>query len=192
MNSILVSKLLLTDELKQQIAELRQQSYDFKFSSRVSPDGLSWNLHDDDSHHFGALVGRQLVSTVRLTRVSTAGRFERMLQFPANEPFSTIPCYVLSRAATAKSQQGSGLNMKLRAEVFRYLIGLDKPEDFLYGAALSNSRRLHFLQKLGYEVKEHEHLWQGYLSSSESKPTIFRIPISRLPDAVSFIESSID
>ncbi len=192
MNSIVISKLFLTDELKRQIAELRQQSYDLKFMSRVSPDGLSWNLHDDDSYHFGAVSEGRLVSTVRLTRVSTAGRFETMLQFPASDPFSAIPCYVLSRAATAKSHQGSGLNMELRAEVFRFLIGLDKPEDFLYGAALSNSKRLHFLQKLGYEVKEHEHLWQGYLTSSESKPTIFRIPISRLPDAVSFIESSID
>jgi hypothetical protein len=191
-NSTVITKLFLTEELKQQIATLRQQSYDLKFISNVTPDGLSWNLHDDDSYHFGALAEGRLVSTVRLTRVSTAGRFETMLQFPANDPFSALPCYVLSRAATAKSHQGCGLNMKLRAEVFRFLLSLNKPTDFLFGTALSNSKRLQFLQKLSYEVKVHEHAWQGYLTSSESKPTIFRIPLSRLPQAISFIESSID
>ncbi len=188
----ITKKLSLNEELKTQIAALRQHSYDLRFSSRVSPDGLSWNLHDDDSYHFGALEGERLVSTVRLTRVSTAERFESMLQYPAKDPFAMIPCYVLSRAATADSHQKSGLNMKLRAEVFRYLASLNQPKDFLYGAALSSSKRLQFLKKLGYEIVVHENPWQGYLSSTNANPAVFRISFSRLPAAIAIIESSID
>lgn len=190
--SVIFKKLLLTEELKSEIAELRQRSYDLRYSSLVLPDGLAWNLHDDDSYHFGAFANDQLVSTIRLTRVATDRRFQSMLQFPAEHPFSVIPCYVLSRAATAASQHGNALNMRLRAEVFRFLVSLNQPQEFLYGAALSNSKRLQFLRELGYEILEHEHTWQGYLDSSNSKPTIFRIPFSQLPTAIAFIESSID
>jgi hypothetical protein len=189
---IFITKLLLSEEIKQQIAALRQHSYNLRFNSQVASDGLSWNLHDDDSFHFGALVGDQLVSTVRLTRVSTAVRFESMLQFPTSDPFSSIPCYVLSRAATAESHQGNALHMQLRAEVFRFLVGLNQPDLFLYGAALSNSKRLLFLEELGYEILVHENQWKGYLASTESKPTVFKISLSRLPAAIAILESSID
>jgi hypothetical protein len=191
-DSPIITKLILTEEIKQQIAALRQHSYNLRFNSQVTADGLSWNLHDDDSFHFGALVGDRLVSTVRLTRVATAVRFESMLQFPATDPFSTIPCFVLSRAATAESHQGNALNMKLRAEVFRYLADLNQPDLFLYGAALSNSKRLLFLEELGYEILVHDKQWQGYLASTESKPTVFKISLSRLPAAIEILESSID
>lgn len=192
MNSAVITKLLLTEEIKRQVVELRQQAYDLRFNSQVTPDGLNWNLHDDDSFHFGALFGERLVSTVRLTRVATVGRFESMLQFPATDPFSAVPCYVLSRAATAESHKGRELNMQLRAEVFRFLVGLNQPDLFLYGAALSNSKRLLFLEELGYEILVHEKQWQGYLASTESKPTVFKISLARLPAAIAILESSID
>lgn len=177
--------------MKQQIETLRQKSYNLRFGSRVAFNGLKWNPHDDDSFHFGAMVDEQLVSTVRLTRVSTNGRFETMLQFPAAEAFSKVPCYVLSRAATAEDFLGRALNMALRVKVFHFLVNLNQPDELLFGAAIADSRRLSFLSQLGYEVLKHDHPWRGYLDAADKKAAIFKIRLACLPKAIATLEESL-
>lgn len=189
-DAITIRKLLITDEMKEQIAALRQASYDKKFGIRVTSDGLKWNLHDDESFHFGAFQNEKLISTLRLTRVETKARFESMLQYSSDNPFSSVPCYVLSRAATIESMSGQTINMQLRVLAFQFLISHGSPNEFLYGTALADSRRLKFLEELGYEMQFHTEPWKGYLDSSQKGAAVFRISIARLPSAILTIQRS--
>ncbi len=185
-----IQKLFLSEDMKLQIAQLRQTSYEHKFGARVAPNGLSWNNHDDDSFHFGAIENGVLVSTIRLTRILTESRFDSMMQFSSEDPFAVIPCFALSRAATLPEKKGQALNMKLRILVYRFLIQNGAPAQYLYGTALGGSLRLKFLEDLGYEMKFHDQPWKGYLDSTHKNAAIFRIPISRLSAAIEAIESS--
>ena len=189
-----MSKLFLTDHVKNQICQLRYDAFSIQHGPSAAADAAKWNYHDDDSFHFGTMEENRLASTptlisvARLTRVASDSRFELMLQFSSSDPFSVMPCYVLSRLATAPDKSGNGHSMKLRGEVFRFLVNLGQPHEYLYGTTLADSKRLQFLSNLGYELLIHEGAWKGYLTSADRKPVIYRIPIGRMREAISVID----
>ncbi len=193
--NIELRRLLVTEATKAAITELRKLAYSPKFGDRLRDEALMWNRHDDESFHFGAYSEQRLISTIRLTRVESAELFETIMQLSADAPFSTLPCWVLSRAATAPDYVGRSINMQLRSEAYRFILTRNKTsaeapprEKYVYGTALKNSRRFVFLQSLGYEFQPGEQKWDGYITATPTEISTFRIAIEKLESALLMID----
>ena len=120
--------MLITESAKLALTELREKAYLPKFGQRLRNDAFLWNRHDDESFHFGAYLEHELISTIRLTRVESQELFETLLQLSGAHPFASLPCWVLSRAATAPNYLGRSINMQLRAEAYRFLLSRRRPD----------------------------------------------------------------
>lgn len=184
-------RMLITESAKLALTELREKAYLPKFGQRLRNGAFLWNRHDDESFHFGAYLEHELISTIRLTRVESQELFETLLQLSGAHPFASLPCWVLSRAATAPNYLGRSINMQLRAEAYRFLLSRRRPdaaEKFVYGTALANSQRLSFLRSLGYEIQDGQSRWEGYISADPSEVKIFRLPLDKIESAVTIID----
>ncbi len=157
------------------IVKLRKSEFHSKFQSDVDVQGLEWNRNDAASTHFGAWSGEgKLISILRLTMIETAYVFEANMMFPANDPFSELPCGLLARAATASECRGKNLGMALRTMAYAQWLSEEKG-CYLYGTALARSSRLPMLAALGYEMKTNPAPWMGYLKSKDEPVAVFRI-----------------
>ena len=190
-------RLLLTEHTKSAIAELRTLAYSPKFGDRLRSEALTWNRHDDESFHFGAYVDQKLVSTIRLTRVERPDPFETLMQLSAQDPFASLPCWVLSRAATMPEYLGRSVNMKLRSEAYRFILSrrqaspqpqAQRQEKYVFGTALKDSQRISFLQSLGYEVQPGRQSWDGYIAATPDEVSTFRLAIDKIESALLMID----
>ena len=99
-----LERLSLNDSVQTAIVNLRQSEFQSKFQSDVDVQG---NRNDAAGTHFGAWSGEgNLVSILRLTTIETPGVYEANMMFPANDPFSDLPCGLLARAATVSECRG--------------------------------------------------------------------------------------
>lgn len=182
-----IRRMLLTQDAKAELTRLRTTAYSPKFGDRLRDDALKWNTHDDQSFHFGAYSSGKLVSTIRLTHVQNRELFETMLQCSADDPFANLPCWILSRAATATQYRNQSLNLKLRAAAYEFVLSRlksDSKEKFIYGTALGTSQRLTLLKNLGYEIQTGRQKWDGYISAEPKEVSIFRLSVDKLESAV--------
>lgn len=184
------SKLNPDTDTIAEIVKLRREQFKDRFGTAVDLDGLNWNRTDAASIHFGSKHKGRLISVLRLTQIESKEIFGITLQFPPDDPFVTIPCYALARAATAKEFKGFELNMQLRIASFRYVLAHQNNCQYIYGTALMTSKRIDFLKSIGYELLIHQQPWKGYLSSGDVPIGIFRIEVARLASAISMIEQS--
>lgn len=190
-----IKRMLITDETKVAITELRTLAYTPKFAERLRSQALAWNLHDDESFHFGAFTDQKLVSTIRLTYVEKPELFETILQLSAKDPFASLPCWILSRAATAPDHIGRSLNMQLRSEAYRFILTRQKKSPhamatplYVFGTALKSSQRLSFLQSIGYEFQPGQQKWDGYISAAPTEVSTFRLAIDKIESALLMID----
>lgn len=190
-----IRRLLLTETTIAAITNLRTSAYSPKFGDRLRDEALKWNRHDDDSFHFGAYIGQKLVSIIRLTWLENTNVFETIMQLSADDPFASLPCWALSRAATAPEYIGHSINMQLRIEAYRFIQARQQNSSqgssrarFVFGTALKNSHRLSFLQSLGYEFQHGQQKWDGYISAEPQEVSIFRLPIDKIESALLMIE----
>lgn len=194
-SAIEIRKLSLDKETIRKIVDLRKQLFVQRFGSAVDSSGLEFNQCDLESLHWGAFFDDEMVSTLRLTRIETKQRFQDNFLFDAEDPFVRLPCFALARAATSAKFTGQSLSMILRAEVYRHILSEAKGEGYVYGTALSGSKRLQFLKSLGYEVMLNPKPWSGFLKSDSLKesppPALFRIEVERLSDAIRMIEEAL-
>jgi hypothetical protein len=187
-------RLILTETTKLKLSALRKQAYLPKFGDRLRDEALLWNLHDEASFHFGAYVGENLVSTIRLSRIETKEQFETVLQISGDDAFASLPCWALSRAATDPHFFGQSLNMRLRTEAYRFILSRQTTtslEQYVYGTALANSARIEFLRLVGYEIEAGRSRWNGYVAAESHEIVNFRIPLSKLESAIQTIDQSL-
>lgn len=114
-------RILPTRICKSQIVELWREAYLWKFGQNIGSATFNWTELDGLSVHFGAFHGDDLISTIRLSKFVSELQFQRILMYPIMDPFSHIPSWACTKAATALGFKGLSLNMKLRLEVLRYL-----------------------------------------------------------------------
>jgi hypothetical protein len=196
------TRLLVTEATQAAIVQLRSLAYAPKFADRLRNEALLWNRHDDESFHFGAYAGSKLVSTIRLTFVEKPEMFETIMQLSSSDSFASLPCWVLSRAATAPEHRGQSVNMKLRCEAYRFILARERrvgrsaiTEDskallpkYVFGTALKDSRRISFLQSIGYEFLPGQQNWDGYISALADEVLAFRLAIEKLESALLMID----
>lgn len=186
-SSIRISKIQITENTIAQIVALRHKAYLWKFGQKIGSATFSWTELDALSLHFGAFNGDRLISTIRLSKFISETQFQRILMYPFDDPFSQIPSWACSKAATALDWRGISLNMILRMEVLCYLsskTNFTKSEMFLYGTAKHSSRRLKYMKELGYEFVPGKIDWTGYIPASKATVTVFRLHSSQCEAAI--------
>ncbi len=191
MRSFQFQKLNLDSAAINQIVELRKQAYQKKYQDFVRLSGLGWNDEDASGQHFGAFLNGQLISCLRLTEIKSNAQFERVLRYSENPSFIFTPSLALARAATHVEYLGLGINMALRAFVYRYIKQhLSKDHLYIYGTTLAESKRLQFLKDIDYEVIVHQQKWDSFLSSSDKPIAVFRLKMTNLDKALGKMEAT--
>lgn len=180
---------LIDSSYQKKIVRLRKQVFQKKYGSLVDLSGLEWNRTDQYGTHIAAFNQDELISILRLSYIDTAETFERLLQFSPQDPFSSYPSFCLSRAATATEVAGQNVNMALRLIAYQLIKNSPRPAEFVYGTAMADSKRIQTLKDLGYEVMFHEKAWRGYLNSDNKLIAVFRLPISKLNNAIASLSS---
>jgi hypothetical protein len=169
-----------SDSSRAAIVDLRRIAFQRKFASQIDLAGLEWNQTDAESVHFGVWNEGALVSTLRLTQIEDARRFEDILLFPGTDAFADVPCAVLARAATDAKFVGLNLGMKLRVTAYEYwLSNAPVTARYIFGTALADSKRLETLRSWGYEFAQNEKPWAGHLKS-KGDVAVFRMERSKL------------
>lgn len=173
------------------IVELRKKVFAIKYGSSVDLKGLEWNRTDQFGTHIGAYQDSELISVIRLSYIDSNEHFERLLQFPATDPFASAPSFCLARAATAQNAGGQSLNLALRLEAYRQVLLNPRNASYIFGTTLFNAHRIQLLKDIGYEVFTHTTPWQGYLNSGQQPIAIFRLPIEGLETAMNKLMQTI-
>lgn len=185
MNTLRCQKVEVDSIAIEQIVGLRKKCYLEKYQDNVNLEGLNWNREDGKAHHFAAYQENKMISCLRLSKIESAQQFESTLEFPADHKFAFIPSFSLARAATLSEFSAQSINMSLRSFVYKFIKeNFTEQETYIYGTALAGSKRLTFLEQLGYEVLIHQRPWGRFLSSSGRDVAIFRLPIQKLDQAI--------
>ncbi len=185
MNSFRCQRIQVDSNAIEQIVGLRKKCYLEKYQNSVNLDGLHWNREDSQAYHFAVFQYDQMISCLRLTEVKSKEQFESTLEFPGNHEFAFTPCFSLARAATRFEFRTQSINMALRAFVYGFIKEhFSKQQTYIYGTALADSKRLSFLQELGYEILIHQRPWARFLSSSGNDIAIFRLPTEKIDQAI--------
>jgi hypothetical protein len=154
---------LLTEKDSDTVVSLRRQEFQSAHGDRVDLKGLEWNYTDQNSIHLGVFHDEDLISSLRLTLVSSEGAFESMMKTQAPSKFQKGSA-ILARAATDRSWQGAHLHSLLR---FHSLgLCLSYRVHSLWGTCESNSLRMNQLQQIGYEIEKYYDWKDGFYKNS--------------------------
>lgn len=176
---------------QEKIVSLRLKSYQEKYPLRLKKAGLAWNQKDRLAQHFVVEYLGEIVSTVRLFKITNPLEFEDILPISSRHEFASLPSYVLSRAATCPAFSKQSLNLLLRLEAMYFIRNNRQSEKYLFGTARPDAQRLNLLRQLGYELMASPNHWAGFLQT-EKPPVIFRLDlVHKLESAIATLEEGI-
>lgn len=136
------------------IVELRRICYSAQYGDAVQIDRLGFNDIDQQSVHFGAVQGADLLSVFRATIVTTPDLFERILLISSAHPPSPYPVRfpigTLARATTRPGYAKLGLHSRLRWEALKWFAANDVNQ--VWGTLSQSAFQINQMKALGYEL----------------------------------------
>ncbi|MBO6574304.1 MAG: hypothetical protein JJ896_02720 [Rhodothermales bacterium] len=138
-------------ERASEVSDLRVRAYSRGTNLR-QPDysWALWNDSDDAALVMVCEINGSIVSTMRLQVLADHAQLADSLSIPKYRSLHPAPFGVLGRGATHQDYGGQGLSMRLRLALMKRATGAGVRT--LVGRLAATSRRLRFLEDIGYEV----------------------------------------
>ena len=166
----------LGQSFQSEVIRLRKLAYLAAHGAAIDTKALDWSHTDTRSQHLGIFKKAQLVSVLRLTYVNDPIVYERvLLQKPSGK--TPLPGLILSRAATDPNEKLTSLNQLLRYTAFQE--ARRRKIDFVYGTVIKRSRRLSFLESLGYEWDLYESGWTNSFWQTSEPSVLLRLDLNQ-------------
>lgn len=146
------------ESTQSQVNELRMTEYATAKGFFVNLESLKWRESDSQSHVMAVVDEEKMVATMRGEVIDDVLLLEKKLECPWELPFSPKGgVLLLSRASTASSHRGQGLNLLLRYWFLRFA----KHHHIAYvmGTFVADSPRETTLRKMGYQFYENKLGW---------------------------------
>lgn len=158
MKSITNSIRALTRDSAKQVNDLRVAEYAKAKGFHVAAAGILWNASDDQSIVLGAYEDDVLISTMRMEILDDRNLVEQKIECPWDYPVELqFPTMLLSRASTASSHRGTGINTLLRLHCLK--IAKDLGVRQAIGTFVADSPRARTLERMGYRFFENRQGW---------------------------------
>lgn len=154
---------LVLVEQKNELFQLRSESYQRQYGESVDVSVLKWNSWDQRFLNLGVFDQDRLISCLRISHIKSKEEYKKMMLIEAGE--QEVPLVILNRAATHKDHESQGLHSLLRWHALRlaHLSGLR----WVMGTFTKDSKRILQLRKLGYEFSTNPVPWGDFLKSQE-------------------------
>lgn len=148
------------------VNDLRRAEYAKASGFRVADSGILWNASDDQSIVLGAFEDEQLIATMRMEVIEDLDIVEKKIECPWNFDLPLrFPVMILSRAATATSHRGTGINTLMRLHALK--IAKSMGVQFALGTFIADSPRARTLERMGYRFFENKLGWNRHDYKSE-------------------------
>ncbi len=174
--------LFVDKSYSREIDTLRMQEYGAANGYSVDLETLRWKTSDDESFVMVAKEGDVVISTMRGEIINDQTVLEKKLECPWK--FDTplqLPLLLLSRAATLKSEQASGLNLVLRYWFLKFAEHHEIP--LVVGTFVEGSPRQNTLLEMGYRFFENTLGWQQSTYRSLRPVIVAVLDLSKLKAA---------